>query len=1100
MTAPRILASTVTALLLGGAALADPPTGARVDRGITALEAGQPVPLRNRPLPQRASPRERARGRVTPGEIVPYVEPAEYGVLLEYDGSRASLEAEGVRVASQVGHVFTARVRSEDIGRLRGLAGVRSLRLARYLRPNLNVSVPEVRADLEHAGTGTPPVYAGRAGQGILVGDVDTGIDFTRADFMDGTGKTRILYIWDQTDAAGPSPGAFGYGSEWTKAQIDDTPGSVRQVDSDGHGTNVAGVLIGNGSLTGCSQPAYRYVGMAPLAQFVEVKTDFSDTGIIDGVNYIFQKAADLGLDCVVNISLGGQAGPHDGSDVFTQSISALAGPGRIVVASAGNEEADNIHGRLTTTSTTVGVDKFTLNVPSYTRNSGTFNDYFLVAGWYDPTVSLSIRIKGPNASDTLSVGLGGARDKSTSSGKIFLVNQNVSLGFGGTATGRQFELEVYDSLQTSPPRAGTWEIDVVANGSANIGQRVDIWMYAAQLGSAGVQPAVVTGLDLSTLVGEPADGDSVFAVGAYTTKPSWYSCAAGASYTFNPPPVLGAIASFSSVGPRRDGVLKPQISAPGFGVATTHSTQAGSIVVPWDVDDGVHEITAGTSFSAPHVAGAAALFLQYLPGSGPSRVMQAFESHARADAYTGVVPNPTWGYGKLDVYGTIDHVAPSVTVTSPVGGETWKAGSSHSVTWTATDDVGVTVVDLAWSTDGGATYPDVIATGLANTGSFPWTVPDTPTGAARVRVTAHDAGGNLGVGSSAANFTIDRWTITASAGEGGTISPSGAVGVVEGGSQTFSIRPAASYHVLDVLVDGGSVGADTSYAFTNVHANHTIAASFSQTLFALTTTATRGGHVTRLPDQADFAAGTSVTLTAVPDSGWAFTGWSGDTTTTGNPLLLVMNAPHAVAAAFADTARPSVSVLAPAGGEVLGIGSTAHLAWSAVDNVGIGRVDLLLSRAGAGGPFDSIATAVPNAGSFDWVVTGPATTEAFLQVVARDSAGNAGWAVGDSAFSIQSTTGVESGPVTQLELPPIAPNPTRGAGRIAFAVPRSAAVRLSVLDVQGREVARLADGVYAPGRYQILWNGEAGVRPGLYFVRLATPERTLVRRVVVTR
>ena len=147
---------------------------------------------------------------------------------------------------------------------------------------------------------------------------MDSGIDFTRPDFQDSTGKTRILYIWDQNDLAGPSPAAFGYGSEWTKSQIDNTPGSVRHTDTNGHGTNVAGVLIGNGSETGCSQPAYRYVGMAPRAEFIEVATDFSDAGIIDGVNYIFQQAAALGKDCVVNLSLGGQAGPHDGSDDFS--------------------------------------------------------------------------------------------------------------------------------------------------------------------------------------------------------------------------------------------------------------------------------------------------------------------------------------------------------------------------------------------------------------------------------------------------------------------------------------------------------------------------------------------------------------------------------------------------------------------------------------------------------------------------------------------------------------------------------------------------------------------------------------------------------------
>lgn len=1103
MVPPRRLVLALLCLLLSGSfALAGPPSAVQLDRGLSSLEAGEPAPLRNRPLPRRAALRQHARGRAAAAAPVEYLEPAEFGVMLEFDGSRAELEAAGIRVGTQAGRTFTARVRREEIGRLRGLSGMRRVQLARYLRPDLNVSTVDVRADLEHGAVGSPPTYTGRAGQGIIIGDVDSGIDFTRSDFNDSTGHTRILYIWDQNDPVGPLPSGFGYGTEWTKTQIDNTPGSVRQTDGDGHGTNVAGVLIGNGSLTGCSQPAYRYVGMAPLAEFIEVNTDFSDAGIIDGVNYIFQRAAALGRDCVVNLSLSGQWGPHDGSDDFSAAISALTGPGKIVVNSAGNEQDTYIHGRLTTTSMTVGVDKFVINVPAYTRNSGTLNDYFLVASWYDLSTSVKLRIKGPNATDTLSVGYGSVNGRSTTGGYIYAANQNAGAGFGGTSTTQQFEVEVYDALANNPPRVGNWEIDVVANSPADFGKRVDIWIYAAQLGAMGAQPVVTTNLDLTTLVGQPADGDSVIAVGAYTTKPSWYSCSGGDTYTFNPAPTMNAIASFSSAGPRRDGVLKPEITAPGFGVATTHSSQAGAIVSPWDVDDGVHEMSVGTSFSAPHVAGAAGLFLQYMPGSSPSKVRQALEAHARADAYTGTVPNTTWGYGKLDVYATIDHVAPSVAVTAPAGGETWKAGSTHAITWTATDDVGVTAVDLAYSTDGGSTYPNVIATGLANSGTYPWTVPNAPTGTARVRATAHDAGGNADATSSAADFTIDLWTITASAASGGSISPAGAVGVVEGDSLHFSIQPDAYFHVLDVLVDGGSVGSDTGYTFPNVQANHTISASFSADLFALTTGVIGGGSVARLPDQASYPYGTSVTLTAVPDSGWAFTGWSGDTTATGNPLALLVTKHWTVTAAFADTAPPLAVVLSPIGGETLWIGSMVQLQWSALDNAAVATVDLYLSRSGAGGPFDSIATALPNSGSYDWTVTDPPTAEAFLKVVAHDSTGNLGSALSPGAFAIYYFSGVDDRPVTQFELPPVWPNPSRGTGRIGFAVPRTASVRLSVLDVQGREVAVLAEGVYDPGRYQVVWDGSGrgGVSPGLYFVHLSVPGQALVRRIVVTR
>jgi hypothetical protein len=156
-----------------------------------------------------------------------------------------------------------------------------------------------------------------------------------------------------------------------------------------------------------------------------------------------------------------------------------------------------------------------------------------------------------------------------------------------------------------------------------------------------------------------------------------------------------------------------------------------------------------------PHVAAAASLFLSAYPGSSPSRVKQALEAHARTDAFTGAVPNPTWGYGKLDIYSTFDHQGPTVALTGPAGGEAWAEGSVQNVTWSASDFSGVTAVDLALSTDGGATYPTPIATGIANTGSYGWNVPVGATTTARVRVTAKDPWGNLASAFSATNFSI---------------------------------------------------------------------------------------------------------------------------------------------------------------------------------------------------------------------------------------------------------------------------------------------------------------------------------------------------------
>jgi hypothetical protein len=100
------------------------------------------------------------------------------------------------------------------------------------------------------------------------------------------------------------------------------------------------------------------------------------------------------------------------------------------------------------------------------------------------------------------------------------------------------------------------------------------------------------------------------------------------------------------------------------------------------------------------------------------------------------------------------DSTSPTIIVNAPNGGEVWAANSIHNITWSAADDVGVTGVDLYYSTDGGATFT-VIATGLANTGTYAWTVPNTPTSNAFVKAVAHDAAGNTGQDLSNGPFTI---------------------------------------------------------------------------------------------------------------------------------------------------------------------------------------------------------------------------------------------------------------------------------------------------------------------------------------------------------
>src|SRR5207249_2399992 len=184
---------------------------------------------------------------------------------------------------------------------------------------------------------------------------------------------------------------------------------------------------------------------------------------------------------------------------------------------------------------------------------------------------------------------------------------------------------------------------------------------------------------------------------------------------------------------------------------------------------------------------------------------------------------------------------------------------------WTAADNVGVTAVDLDYSSNGGSTWTSIV-TGLANSGSYSWTVANAPTTTARVRATARDAAANSASDASDANFTIRNPVVTASAGANGSISPSGAVSVAYNGSQTCTMTPATGYHVADVLVDGSSVGAVTSRTFSNVTVDHTISASFAINTYSITASA--GAHGAISPSgsvSANHGANQSFTIT--PDA-----------------------------------------------------------------------------------------------------------------------------------------------------------------------------------------------------------------------------------------
>jgi hypothetical protein len=167
--------------------------------------------------------------------------------------------------------------------------------------------------------------------------------------------------------------------------------------------------------------------------------------------------------------------------------------------------------------------------------------------------------------------------------------------------------------------------------------------------------------------------------------------------------------------------------------------------------------------------------------------------------------------------------------------------------------------------------------------------------------------------------YAITQYTITSTAGSDGTVSPSGTTTINCSGSQTYTLTPAAHYHVDSLIVDGSYAENTTSYYFTTVTANHTIRAVFAIDTYTLTTSVSGQGEVIPTPNQTLYGYGTSVTLRArwtdqqaqsvtkektktvsqeAPTS-WRFDHWTGDASGSTNPLTISMTANKTIQAVF---------------------------------------------------------------------------------------------------------------------------------------------------------------------------------------------------------
>jgi subtilisin family serine protease len=603
-------------------------------------------------------------------------------------GVEDQLEALGARVGVRVGEWLTAQVPVEYLREIRSLRGVRAVELAPRLQYSTS-TMGEIRAS-EVRRRVDRDEYAGATGQGTIVGIVDSGIDWRHGDFIDDvTGQSRILYLWDHAPPSGSSgapPGSvggtlFNYGIECRQAQMGRN-GTCPSRDTDGHGTHVAGIAAGDGSGTNRGQPTYEYPGVAPEADLIVVRTTLSGRSVVDGVAYIFARAEQLRKPAVVNLSLGSQFGPHDGTLALSVIMDELSGPGRIIVAAAGNEGSNfalpgSLHGEATVVRGDSGVIEFL--VDDYTRGSRSDDDLILLQAFYSPQDTFTVTLQRPDGT-RIDVGFNDTTSSLGAAGGVLTYNGTAAgdtifrvivgpdtIDFGSSSSFPSSKTNYFTAFigewldGAVAPGVGTWRIILRKTSGPGSGL-VDTYLPVVTIET---EPFFTTGATNRRLVQSPADAKRVIAVGGYHAFQSWRA-SNDTTYSFNPALLpVNQLLFFSSPGPTRDGRLKPEITAPGVALSSiSRDANFGGdprLVSP----DSAHVIALGTSMSAPHVTGTVALMLSAFKHLTPEQVRDALTRGARQDEFTrrtftaepNTVPNASWGFGKLDVAAALANV-----------------------------------------------------------------------------------------------------------------------------------------------------------------------------------------------------------------------------------------------------------------------------------------------------------------------------------------------------------------------------------------------------------------------------------------------------------
>lgn len=445
-----------------------------------------------------------------------------------------------------------------------------------------------------------PPL--GLTGKGVLVGVIDSGIDYRHPMFISQDGTSRIRFLWDQS-ADGTPPAGYTIGHEWTKAMLNEALQDMENsviLDGSGHGTGVAAIAAGNEGVAYESEMIVVRMGQPRKDSFPRT------TELMQAVNYVIEKALELGQPIAVNLSFGNTYGSHAGNSLVETYLNDMANYWKsVIVVGTGNEgnaaghtEENLTEGRITDVAFVIQDYETSLNIQIW---KSYLDDILLElvspggerAGYFQP-------ILGPQ--------------------RFTLNHTEILLYYGEPSPYSGYQEIFIDFLpQADYLDSGQWYFRLVPQKIVD--GRVNFWMpthTTLNMGTRFLNPTPEHTLTI------PATADKVISVAAYDSLRGTYADFSGRGYTIR-------------------GNVKPDLAAPGVGIRTA-------------APGGRYVRVDGTSFAAPFVTGSAALLMQYGIVNGNDaylygeKVKAYLLYGAKPLAGLSQYPNPQIGWGVLCV------------------------------------------------------------------------------------------------------------------------------------------------------------------------------------------------------------------------------------------------------------------------------------------------------------------------------------------------------------------------------------------------------------------------------------------------------------------